>query len=161
MIAQRIAWITATAGALALGWLFVRPLCFSRTESTVLEAHSLGTAPAPAVRRRFEPDADTEVVFQIGGIRLPQTPAAAGNASPRQASPAERAGADRRPAPAPLSGGATSPDGAKRYVVGAGDTLSVIAKRLLGSAARWKEIADLNGIDDPARLKAGQELRIP
>ncbi len=46
------------------------------------------------------------------------------------------------------------------HVVKPGETLSDIATARLGQASRWKEIADLNGVD-PARLPVGKELRLP
>jgi nucleoid-associated protein YgaU len=53
--------------------------------------------------------------------------------------------------------------GAKTYVVQAGDSLGKIAKELLGDAARWPEIYELNKdrIKDPKLIQVGQELRIP
>jgi nucleoid-associated protein YgaU len=59
------------------------------------------------------------------------------------------------PAPAP----APSPE--RTYTVKDGDTLGAIASRELGSAARAKEIAALNGIDDPALIKKGSVLKLP
>lgn len=49
----------------------------------------------------------------------------------------------------------------KVYVVKPGDTLSSIARRQLGSASRFKEIAELNDIRDPDRIRVGQRLRLP
>jgi nucleoid-associated protein YgaU len=51
----------------------------------------------------------------------------------------------------------------KTYVVQPGDSLSKIAKELLGDAARWPEIFELNKdqIKDPNLIQVGQELRIP
>lgn len=50
----------------------------------------------------------------------------------------------------------------RTYVVKAGDTLPKIAARLLGKAARWKDIAKINQIRDPAvKLKVGRKLKIP
>jgi nucleoid-associated protein YgaU len=46
------------------------------------------------------------------------------------------------------------------HVVQRGETLGVIARRYLGSASRWQELAEDNGIDDPARLQIGQVLTI-
>jgi hypothetical protein len=44
---------------------------------------------------------------------------------------------------------------------GAGETLASIAARELGDADRWIEIAQLNGIRDPAAVAPGQVLRLP
>jgi hypothetical protein len=41
------------------------------------------------------------------------------------------------------------------------DTLANLAAAYLGDAGRWREIAELNGIDDPFRLEPGRTLRIP
>ena len=41
------------------------------------------------------------------------------------------------------------------------ETLSEIAARELGSALRWREIAELNALADPGALTIGQPLRIP
>jgi len=49
----------------------------------------------------------------------------------------------------------------KRYVVHRGDTLAGIAHRHYGDAARWRPIAEANGIDDPLRLVPGRVLVIP
>jgi LysM repeat protein len=50
----------------------------------------------------------------------------------------------------------------RRYRVKEGDTLSRIAKDLLGDAQRWRDIADLNDLRHPRKeLKAGTVLRIP
>lgn len=47
------------------------------------------------------------------------------------------------------------------YIVKAGDTLSSIAARKLGKASRWREIAKMNNIRDPNRIKIGQRLKLP
>jgi nucleoid-associated protein YgaU len=49
----------------------------------------------------------------------------------------------------------------KFYTVKRGDTLSSIAADQLGDYRRWTEIADLNDIRDPRRVKVGQTLRLP
>jgi nucleoid-associated protein YgaU len=51
----------------------------------------------------------------------------------------------------------------RTYVVQAGDSLSKIAKELLGDAGRWPEIHELNKdqIADPNVIRVGQELKIP
>jgi nucleoid-associated protein YgaU len=52
---------------------------------------------------------------------------------------------------------------ASTYVVKSGDSLSKIAKEILGDAKRWPEIFEANKdkIKDPNLIHPGQELRIP
>jgi len=50
------------------------------------------------------------------------------------------------------------------YVVKSGDSLSKIAKELLGDASRWPEIYELNKDvigDNPNLIKPGQKFKIP
>ena len=47
------------------------------------------------------------------------------------------------------------------YTIKKGDTLSRIAKTLLGDASRYKELAKLNNIDNPDYIQVGQEIIIP
>lgn len=49
------------------------------------------------------------------------------------------------------------------YTVGANETLAGIARKKLGSAKRWKEIADLNRgkYADPTRIPTGAKIRLP
>lgn len=47
------------------------------------------------------------------------------------------------------------------YKVAAGDSLSIIAQKLLGDAKRYNEIAKANNIANPNLIKPGQELIIP
>lgn len=54
-----------------------------------------------------------------------------------------------------------SADFIKSYVVKRGDTLSRIAGEKLGDPARWRLIAEANGLDNPLALKPGQALVIP
>lgn len=49
----------------------------------------------------------------------------------------------------------------KRYTVKKGEHLGEIAAKQLGDPQRWREIAKLNGIRDPSRVKAGQVIRMP
>jgi len=52
---------------------------------------------------------------------------------------------------------------ARTYVVKSGDTLSKIAKQLLGDADRWPDIiaANKDTLSDADEIKPGQELNIP
>ena len=64
-----------------------------------------------------------------------------------------------------VQGGAstTAPGAYDVYEVKAGDSLSKIAKRLLGSGNEWKKIFDANTdiLKDPNKIFPGQKLKIP
>jgi len=62
--------------------------------------------------------------------------------------------------PAATAAAATT---AKTYTVKAGDTLSRIAKEMLGNAQDYMRIFELNKdqLSDPDRIKPGQVLRLP
>lgn len=47
------------------------------------------------------------------------------------------------------------------HIVVAGDTLAGLAFREYGDAGRWRDIADVNGIDDPLRIRPGMTLMLP
>ncbi len=47
------------------------------------------------------------------------------------------------------------------YTVREGDTLGEIAQRLLGSSSKWREIVELNGIEDPDVVPVGTTLKLP
>jgi LysM repeat protein len=46
------------------------------------------------------------------------------------------------------------------YTVKPGDSLAKIALKIFGNANKWREIADLNGIADPSKIKVGQVLNL-
>ncbi|MEO9175325.1 MAG: LysM peptidoglycan-binding domain-containing protein [Gaiellales bacterium] len=58
----------------------------------------------------------------------------------------------------PTSGG---PGDSRAHVVADGDTLHSIAWHEYDDASLWRGLADLNGIDDPMRLRIGQRLLVP
>lgn len=58
----------------------------------------------------------------------------------------------------PTSGGL---DAEIERLIGPGDTLQLIAYQELGSPELWRAIADINGIDDPFRIREGTVLIIP
>lgn len=57
----------------------------------------------------------------------------------------------------------TSPDTSRIYIVRRGDSLAAIARRELGSEARWQAIFALNRdrLASPDKLKIGQRLKLP
>ncbi len=66
-------------------------------------------------------------------------------------------------APSNLAAQDTRPAETAVHTVQRGETLSTIAQARLGSAARWREIHELNRdrIPDPNRIAPGLELRLP
>jgi nucleoid-associated protein YgaU len=58
----------------------------------------------------------------------------------------------------PTSGGRT---GERARLVKPGDSLQSIAYQEYGDPTRWRRLAAANDIDDPLRLEAGTQLRIP
>ena len=56
---------------------------------------------------------------------------------------------------------ATGTQGGQKYTVKAGDNLSKISQQFYGDAKKYMSIAKANNIDDPDKIKAGQELIIP
>jgi len=64
---------------------------------------------------------------------------------------------------APAASAPSTPSGASTYTVKAGDTLSKIAKDLLGSASAYPQIFEANRdqLSDPDKIKPGQVLKIP
>jgi hypothetical protein len=51
--------------------------------------------------------------------------------------------------------------GLRSHIVSDGDSLHSIAYQSYGDATLWRAIAEVNGIDDPLRLRRGSTLRIP
>jgi nucleoid-associated protein YgaU len=56
---------------------------------------------------------------------------------------------------------ATSGGDEQPYTIQSGDNLSKISKRFYGEAGKYGEIASANGIDDPDKIRVGQELNLP
>ncbi|MBL7703377.1 MAG: LysM peptidoglycan-binding domain-containing protein [Ferruginibacter sp.] len=46
------------------------------------------------------------------------------------------------------------------YTIKAGDSLTKIAIKIYGNANKWRELADLNNIADPSKIKVGQLLKL-
>lgn len=49
----------------------------------------------------------------------------------------------------------------KAVPINVGDSLSKIAHQQLGDVSKWREIADLNGLDIFKQLPIGSQLKIP
>ncbi len=127
---------------------------------------------------RFDPNADSTLVVVLGGFHpqkkplekkpaYPVDPATdrAPRAPARTEIPLRRR---QRKAPSPSNNKPDLPSNQtiretseEIYTVGNGESLSQIAEKFLGSAIRWKEIAQFNGIDKPHLLREGTRLRIP
>lgn len=56
---------------------------------------------------------------------------------------------------------ATSGGDSQPYTIKSGDTLSKISKHFYGNANKYNEIAKANGIDNPDRIQAGQQINVP
>lgn len=80
-------------------------------------------------------------------------PAPAREAAPEPAAEPEPAAAEAPAAPA-----APAP---RTHTVASGDTLWAIAEQYLGDGNRYTEIAQLNNIENPDLINAGQVLTIP
>ncbi len=57
--------------------------------------------------------------------------------------------------------GAGSSEGPRKYTVKAGDNLSKISQQFYGDAKKYMTIAKANHLEDPDKIKVGQELLIP
>ena len=71
--------------------------------------------------------------------------------------------ADKKADFSDVQSGSSSTAGGRTYTVVAGDSLSKIAKKLLGNANRWREIHELNRdtVKNPDLIHPGQVLKIP
>ena len=58
----------------------------------------------------------------------------------------------------PTSGSESS---RRRHVLRREESLHSVAHSTFGDAGAWRAIAELNGIDDPTRLRPGRELLLP
>ncbi len=54
------------------------------------------------------------------------------------------------------TGGAEQP-----YTVAPGDNLSKISQYFYGSANHYQKIAQANGMDDPNKIRVGEEIQVP
>ncbi|MCU1221930.1 MAG: Peptidoglycan-binding lysin domain protein [Edaphobacter sp.] len=54
------------------------------------------------------------------------------------------------------TGGAEQP-----YTIKSGDNLSKVSKLFYGNANKYSQIAQANGIENPDRIQAGQQINVP
>lgn len=99
-------------------------------------------ATAPAAAETTEPTVTEAPERTLVPSEAEPTPTAEATATPRS-TPRPTAGAPETPA---------------TYTVKSGDTLSGIAG-VYGTT--WQELAELNNLEDPRRLRVGQELKLP
>jgi nucleoid-associated protein YgaU len=111
-------------------------------------------APTPANRAPSAAPTPTPVI--LGPAVSPAVPSAGGPA----AAPATGGARPGQPAGAGAAGAGTAAR-PTTYTVQRGDTLGVISQKTLGTARRWREIAELNNIDDEDHVPAGRVLKIP
>ena len=57
--------------------------------------------------------------------------------------------------------GGSTQQGGQKYTVKPGDNLSKISQQFYGDAKKYMTIAKANNLEDPDKIKAGQELIIP
>jgi len=57
--------------------------------------------------------------------------------------------------------GGSPQQGGQKYTVKPGDNLSKISQQFYGDAKKYMTIAKANNLEDPDKIKAGQELIIP
>jgi hypothetical protein len=68
---------------------------------------------------------------------------------------------DESQASAARAGGSSAQQGGQKYTVKPGDNLSKISQQFYGDAKKYMSIAKANNLEDPDKIKAGQELIIP
>lgn len=118
----------------------------------------------PACGHPGEPAAAADtLVLELGGDNRPLSESLA-RLGIAPAAPPSPPSADPTPAPppAPVPPPAVEPE-VLEVPLQKGQTLSELAREHLGSAQRWREIADFNGWDEAhlRRLQEGTVVRIP
>lgn len=115
--------------------------------------------PAPLDTRYRDMINQLDAMLKASKAAVPVEPAPAPKAEPAPAPKPEPAPAPK-PAPAPAPKPAPAP---ATYTVKGGDSLSKIAKAVLGDGNRWREIYDANRdvLSNPDLIHPGQTLKIP
>jgi murein DD-endopeptidase MepM/ murein hydrolase activator NlpD len=97
---------------------------------------------------KFASGRDTDASRQVAALNITELPLPARNSAPPPANAATR----------PSKPAQTSGPAVQRYTVRSGETLSEIARRLDVGVT---ELAQTNGVREPYRLYAGQQLKVP
>ncbi|MFV2017369.1 LysM peptidoglycan-binding domain-containing protein [Micromonospora sp. LOL_023] len=125
--------------------------------STQLTPNQL-TGPATQTASAGQSSSAGQAASAAAGSLVSPTALAALAAAPSGADqPGAPSGADQPGAPS----GADQTADAPVYEVAKGDYLGHIANRYLGEFSDYRQLAALNDIDDPDRIRAGQLLRLP
>ncbi|MFM9996519.1 MAG: LysM peptidoglycan-binding domain-containing protein [Phycisphaerales bacterium] len=102
------------------------------------------------------------IVIPAGGTMARKSgPAPAGSAPPARTPTTDTRkpkAMPARPTEVRIASGATR---ATTYTVRKDDTLGDISKKVLGTSRRWREILDLNGLDEDEFLTPGTVLKVP
>ena len=93
-----------------------------------------------------------KIVGNVFPTEAPTQPSS--NEAPTQA-------ATQAPTQAPTSSVPVDAKPATSYVVQKGDTLMSICRKIYGDGLRYKEVMELNNIDDPDKIFIGQEIKLP
>lgn len=137
----------------------------SSSPSASPSAAPRGSAPAVTVIPVTPPSQPARQPKPPPEAKAPPKPAspASGKAVAPTSLPSARAsrpGAKASPATkAPAA--ATPPTAARSYTVKPGDSLWTVARSALGDARKVDEIARLNGLKPPYKLRAGEKIKLP
>ncbi|MFI5489380.1 LysM peptidoglycan-binding domain-containing protein [Micromonospora echinaurantiaca] len=98
----------------------------------------------------------------VGSVALIVATAPAASAATATMQPYAQPAAPTAVAPATVAPAAVPPStDVPVYRVAKGDYLGAVAERYLGEFADYRELARLNRLDDPDRIRAGQLLKLP
>lgn len=139
------------------GALQVRNFRVLESASVAEPAPAVEPEPVPEPISEPEPYVEPEPIAEPEPVAEPETavqPEPYPEPSP-MAVPADVVSTPE-PEPAPVA----EPEYTE-YVVESGDTLGKISKKMFGTTAKWKRIAEYNSITDPRLLRVGNTIRIP
>lgn len=148
---------------------------FVRTAPVVLEGPGVGLPPAPSARRLAGPVTVVVVALALGALLLARGPLAPGSSGAGDDGPSLSAAPSGGTMPSPSAGSTpastarptarpsatprpTATPRPRTYKVQPGDTLTSIAAQY---GTTVKELAALNGIQNPSLIRVGQVLKLP